>query len=371
MSLLDRLLPEPDFVVRDPAAVTSQLVSQYEELTGKTLYPAQVERILIDVIAYRESLMRETIQDAAKLNLVRYSRAPILDYLGENVGVKRLDAVFAHTTLRFTFNPAPTTATLLPKGTVVEGGEIAFATIDHVTVPAGVSTIDAEAKCTQLGVAGNGFVPEQIKTLASELVGLTVEDVQNVTTSAGGAQAEADEHYQERIVLAPEQFSNAGSRGAYRFHALSAHPEVIDVAVVSPSPGVVNIYPLVKGGLPSTAVKTAVQTSCNADKVRPLTDEVNVLDPQVVDYSIIAKLIIYADADPDLALEQAQQAAENFKVKMQAQLGRDVVRDELIALLKVYGVYSVGLVGNDIELNEQSWPRCTSIDITIEGSRRG
>ena len=59
-------LPEPSFIDRDPQAITAEIVAQYEQLTGKTLYPAQVERLLIDVIAYRETLVRIGIQEAAK-----------------------------------------------------------------------------------------------------------------------------------------------------------------------------------------------------------------------------------------------------------------------------------------------------------------
>ena len=46
-------LPEPSFIDRDPQAITAEIVAQYEQLTGKTLYPAQVERLLIDVIKGR------------------------------------------------------------------------------------------------------------------------------------------------------------------------------------------------------------------------------------------------------------------------------------------------------------------------------
>mgnify|MGYP000411452045 FL=1 len=96
-------LPEPSFIDRDPQAITAEIVAQYEQLTGKTLYPAQVERLLIDVIAYRETLVRIGIQEAAKQNLVAYARAPMLDYLGELVGVTRLPAQSARTTVRLTF----------------------------------------------------------------------------------------------------------------------------------------------------------------------------------------------------------------------------------------------------------------------------
>ena len=43
MSLLDRLLPEPDFVVRDPQGVTQQMVSQYEALTQRLAARAAAE----------------------------------------------------------------------------------------------------------------------------------------------------------------------------------------------------------------------------------------------------------------------------------------------------------------------------------------
>ncbi len=79
-----------DVLPNDPQAITAEIVAAYEAATGKTLYPAQVERLLIDLIAYRETLLRAAINDAARQNLVRFARAPMLDYLGELVGVRRL-----------------------------------------------------------------------------------------------------------------------------------------------------------------------------------------------------------------------------------------------------------------------------------------
>lgn len=75
-------IAEPNFIDRDPAQITSEMIAQYEDASGKKLYPAQAERLLIDLFAYRENLVRIAIQEAAKQNLVAYSRAPMLDYLG-------------------------------------------------------------------------------------------------------------------------------------------------------------------------------------------------------------------------------------------------------------------------------------------------
>lgn len=84
-------LPEPSFIDRDVQAVTAEIIAKYEQLSGKTLYPAQADRIFVDVIAYREMLIRNSIQEAAKQNLLAFARAPVLDYIGDLMGVYRLE----------------------------------------------------------------------------------------------------------------------------------------------------------------------------------------------------------------------------------------------------------------------------------------
>ena len=51
-------LTEPDFIERDADKITAEMIAKYEADTGKTLYPAQAERLLIDLWAYREMLVR-------------------------------------------------------------------------------------------------------------------------------------------------------------------------------------------------------------------------------------------------------------------------------------------------------------------------
>ena len=81
MSLLDRDLPEPSFVDRDPAPIVAEIVAWFEAETGRTLYPAQVERLYTNIVAYRETLIREAIQDAAKQNLLRYASGVMLEMM--------------------------------------------------------------------------------------------------------------------------------------------------------------------------------------------------------------------------------------------------------------------------------------------------
>lgn len=366
-------LPEPSFIERDPQAITTEIIAQYELLTGKTLYPAQVERLLIDVIAYRETLVRIGIQEAAKQNLVAYARAPMLDYLGELVGVTRLPAQPAKTTLRFTFAPPLATDLLIPAGTRVEGGDgtAIFATDADVTLLAGQLSIDTAATCEEPGAAGNAWQPGQINNMVDELGDVEVTAT-NTTVTSGGVEEEEDDRLRERIKLAPEAFSTAGSRLAYVFHAKSAHQNIVDVAVLSPTPSVVKLYPLLTTGLPDANMLSLVEATCSADRVRPLTDNVQALAPTLIDYVIDAQLVLYKNTDVASVLTQAQAAAEAYAADRAAGLGRDVVPVQVDAVLRVAGVYDiVRAAPAKIVLAKNEWARCTRISLVVTGTVDG
>ena len=365
-------LPEPSFIDRNPDAITAEIVAQYEQLSGKTLYPAQVERLLIDVIAYRENLVRIGIQEAAKQNLVAYARAPMLDYLGELVGVTRLPAQPAKTVLRFTLETVQATGLLIPAGTRVEGGDgvVVFATDMDVTLPTGQLSVDVAATCEEAGTAGNGWQPGQINSLVDELGDMEVAAA-NTSVTSTGYDEEDDERLRERIKLAPESFTNAGSRLAYRFHALKAHQSIVDVAVLSPS-WRRSPLPLTATGLPDSNLLALVEATCSAEKVRPLTDRVRALAPSRVDYAIEAQLVLYTQADSRSVQAMAMAQAKAYVDGRAGSLGRDIVPSQVIAALQVPGVYQVTLNSPALRvLSDSEWAHCTQISITPTGVANG
>lgn len=368
-------LAEPDFIERDPQKITSEIVAKYEELTGKKLYPAQIEHLFINTIAYRETIIRNGIQEAAKQNLVAFARAPMLDYLGDLVGVKRLLAQPAKTTLRFTVAAALSTNLVIPRGTRVQAslGVAVFATDEHATLDAGQLSLEVAATCTEKGALGNTWEAGQINILIDpiERSGITVV---NIHTSTGGIAEEDDEHLRQRIKLAPESFSNAGSYQAYRFYAMKAHQNIVDVAVLSPTPGVVTLYPLLNTGLPDASMLTLVQASCSSGQVRPLTDCVQVFPPLAVSYTIDVHLVVYpwADLNHIRALTKTQIAA--YINQCATKLGCDVVPSKIIASLhteqlQAAGVYQVILNSPSlIKVAENAWAQGTlkeDIAITV------
>ena len=364
-------LPEPSFVERDPRGLTAQMVADYEAMVGRKLQPAQVERLLVDVIAYRESLVRIAIQEAAKQNLLAYAAFPMLDHLGDLLGVRRLPPASAVATLRFVLDAARSGVTIVSSGTRVRSGDgrAVFATTAPVEIPAGSLFVEVAASAEAPGETGNGYVEGQIADLLDPLAGISVV---NISTSHGGRAAETDDRLRRRIREAPRSFSVAGPVGAYRWHAIAAHQSIVDAAVLSPRPGLVRVHILTDKGAPSAELLDLVAARLSDDKTRPLTDRVEVMAPIRAPYRIVGSVTLYRAADAAVAMAAVRRAAEVWAAERRAGLGRDLVESQLIATLSVSGVYRIQLAEPLWrELGPEEWADCTVIDLILAGTADG
>lgn len=366
-------LPEPKFIETDQQAVLEACIRKYEDLTGRTLYPAQSERLLINLIAYREHLVRVGIQEAAKQNLVRYAQAPMLDMLGELVGVTRLAAESASCTVRFTLREALAVDLNIPAGVKIysQDGSARFDTGEECRISAGELSAEVYAYAADAGEAANGILPGGVCQLADPIADADVSAA-NIDATSGGAEAEDDDHLRERIMLAPEAFSVAGSRLAYRYHALSASPSIVDVYVWTPEPGVVSLVVLTADGVPGAALLAVVQAYLSGEKIRPLTDTVQVSGPEKIEPDLEAELTLYTWADEEETLNLARAAFASLAEEYRQTLGKDIVRTQLIAALSVYGVYRVRLVSpaEDLELDGKQWAVWRGVNISAARERK-
>ncbi|WP_248915873.1 baseplate assembly protein [Pseudomonas moorei] len=372
-----RELPKPEFVKIDPAATEAELIARYELKSGKTLYPAQVERLFIDQVAYAKTRLQMAIQNAGEQLLVRFAEAPILDYLGELVATPRLLAIPARCPLRFSLPTAVLQPLLISAGTRVstQDAKVTFLTDQDVVIPTGQTQVSVTGTCLTAGELGNGWAVGQISVIGNPPVEALVAT--NTEVTADGAEDEGNERYRERIILAPEAFSNAGSRGAYRYHTLAVHQSIIDVAVLGPDEGQpdghVALVPLTSTGLPSADLLLRVKTQLSGEKLRPLCDTVGAVSPTEVPYQIKARMTFFDTADRAGAMSAAQAAAEAFATDRRAGLGRDIVREQLTRLLQVSGVYRADLEFPSAlrELQGHEWANCTSILLIDAGVANG
>ena len=251
--------------------------------------------------------------------------------------------------MQFTLSEAAPSDDTVPLGTRLTTGDGAFvfATREDCYISAGQTTGTCEASCGTAGVDANGYLPGSLRldgSAATAVNGITVSMATNTTVTALGADVEDDDAYRERLPLALESFSCAGPVLAYRYFALQAHSSIVDVAVVSDDPGVVRIYPLTANGAPSQAVLSLVQAACDDERVRPLTDQVQVIAPTQKTFSIEAVVNLFGGADRSEVLTLISQRLSAYREEIKATMGRDVVPTQIIALLHVDGVYSVELL---------------------------
>lgn len=178
---------------------------------------------------------------------------------------------------------------------------------------------------------------------------------------------ESDDRLRYRCQMAMEGLSVAGSRGAYVFHALSASPQVGDVAVDSPQPGIVRvtILPTDHQEAPAALLDT-VGAYLSADEIRPLTDDVQVQGATLVDFAVTATLLVYPGPSPAPVLTAARAALDAYLASV-ARIGYDVTLSGLYAALHQAGVQRVQLDAPlaDVVVDSTSAARCTGITLTV------
>ena len=181
---------------------------------------------------------------------------------------------------------------------------------------------------------------------------------------------ESDTDLRRRVQLSFEGFSTAGPDGAYLFHTLSAHGQVLDASVYSPLPGdvLVTVLSRIGSGAASVPVLDAVLAALSAEDVRPLTDHVFVQSAEIVPFAVDASLTLYPGPDSAVVLADAIARLQAY-VADNHRLGRDITRAGLVAALCTAGVQNVALASpaTDIEITplQASW--CTGHAVTVGG----
>ena len=362
-------VPEINFATADAQTMLTGAIKIVEESLGRTIERADPIRLLLDAFISIIIQQRLLIDEAAKMNLLAFSKGEYLDRLGDLVGVERLPASSATTTVEVELSAARESATIINAGTRVTADDTVYFALDEPLVfAAGETKKTAQATCTTAGEVGNGYAAGELDKIVDPQAFLL--SIKNITTSAGGADVESDDSLRDRIHTAPESYSVAGSEGAYKFHAKSVNPSITDVAIDSPNPGEVDVYVLTKDGLPAQEVLEAVDEYLNAKTIRPLTDLVTIKSPTVEEYAVdLSYYINREDATYAAQICAAAEAAVDEYITWQGgKIGRDLNPDELIQRLKNVGVKRVVIRSPQFkELDNFSVAVCTGQTVTFAG----
>ena len=365
-------LAPTDFLETDSEKIKSQIITGFEQASGESLAAGDPRRLFLLSIADVIIQQRTAINIAAQQNLLSYAQGSYLDALGALLSVERLSESRAVTTMRFTLSQALGSVYTVPEGTQVTNGVVTFETDEDLLIPIGQTQGDVSASCTVAGVVGNDYLAGQISTIVTPMT--FVAGAENTTITMGGADAEGDDEYAERIRLAPNSFSVAGPEKAYVYHAKSVSPAIIDVKVDSPTPGEVDVYVLLTDGtLPTSDTLEQIEAYLSAEEIRPLTDYVVVKAPTASNYEIELHYWISQEDSSKAAQIQAdvEAAVEQYRLWQQTKIGRDITPGKLLQLVFAAGANRV----DDSTMKPSAWKKlesmqvaqCTGAKVVYEG----
>jgi len=411
------IFEKPVFAVPDGLLAEQELKAKYTELTGKELFPAQPESLLTNWAAYLKTVTDTVIQFTGEQCLVNFANGVNLDRLGDFWDAPRLAPQKAITTLRFTLTEVKGADYIVPMGTGVRTVDrlFVFETTANLIIPEGELSGTVTAECTVTGEEANNYGVGQISSLFNLLS--DIASVSNTTVSNSGSGIEPDDRYRERLKIAPNKISTAGSKDSYKFLVLSVDPSISSVAVTSPSemersqrredialelsdlvierieengdiglvtredlamifsPYIriprysVDIYVLTKNGVPSADLLDKIEGFLSGDNVRPLTDTVRVLPAVAVSQNIRVEVIADINADLTDLSNRLDLAVAKYRNFLSFNLGRDIVVSQLISNLQIEGVYNVSVlepVANVI-IGFNEYVSIGSFDVEITG----
>lgn len=339
------------FVTADSTEIISLLTAKYEELTGRTLQPADPDMLFISWVAGVIVQERIVLNYTANQNIPSRAEGENLDALGEMIyNITRPQAEPAECKVRFNISAPQETSIAIPKGTRVTDSAVKmmWETFADAIVPIGEIYTDVPVQCMNVGIVGNGYAPGQINTLVDVDNVPYYASCENIDTSHSGAERATDDEYYVLMRQSLEAYSTAGPRGAYEYHAKLVSAEIADVCAINPVdiPGVVHIYAIKDNGeIADDGTKNAILAACSDDKVRPLTDFVEVLDPETVDFDV--DITYYIDKASTKSVNEIAadvQAAVDEYIKWQtAKIGRDINPSKLSWLLCDTGIKRVDI----------------------------
>lgn len=361
-----------NFLETDAETIRSQIITGFEQASGDTLAAGDPRRLFLLSIADVIIQQRTAINLAAQQNLLSYAQGGYLDALGQLLAVERMAESKAVTTIEFTLSQALGSVYTIPAGTQVTNGVVTFETDEDLLIPIGQTKGEVSASCTVAGPVGNDYLAGQISTIVTPMT--FVSGAQNTTITTGGADAESDPDFADRIRLAPNSFSVAGPEKAYVYHAKSVSPAIIDVKVDSPTPGEVDVYVLLTDGtLPTEDTLEQIEEHLSDENIRPLTDYVVVKAPTASNYEIELHYWISQEDSSKAAQIQAdvEAAVEQYRLWQQTKIGRDITPGKLLQLVFAAGASRV----DNSKMKPAAWKKleamqvaqCTKVNVVYEG----
>lgn len=363
-------LPAPQLIEElDYEAILQEMRKKLRELlpewTGYELESDPANKVL-EVAAYREMLLRQRVNEAARGVLIAFAQGSDLDHLAAFYPEKRLEGASAVFPARIMLTQEMDVEVTVPKGfTVVakSGAVEARLMNDIVFLPGNLAVSGMFEIVKPSGLQGNGLrLAWDPITPLPFVAGIRQEDV-----SSGGSDEESDGEFRQRIPTALERYSTAGPTGAYEYWGHSADARVGDVRALSPQPGDVKVVLLSKegNGTADEAMIRRVREILDDDRVRPLTDHVEVVSARILQYKVRVHLSLYSGVSGAEPVAEAKRRIEETVTEL-FRIGMDVPLSRIVAAAHVAGIKTVQVLepARDLHVSDEEAAYCSGVEVT-------
>lgn len=324
------------YLTYDPEEIWNEMMLTYIEEGGDILYPGDEKEMLLRGVQAIITQVFAGVDNALRMQTLRYAVGEYLDILGEQRDCARIDMKPAKTTVEIEF-VATGRERVIPAGTALTADGVMFYTLDAQVRQTGYPQLAAAAiTCSEPGIAGNGLLKG-----ASMQFAINYPAVVKITVlqdAADGNDREDDETYRERIRLHGLASVTTGPASQYERMAKSVSGMIIDAKAVNEGAGNVGVYLIIRDGGSVVEIKNAVIAALSADDVRPLTDNVTVDVALPVEYTLNVEY--YQEAGVNIT-DAINAAATEYQEWQDNTIGRAFNPDKLMAMLYQAGAMRV------------------------------
>ena len=327
---------ELHYLTYDPDAIMEDMMTAYMEAGGDVLYAGDEKEMLLRAVLAIMTQAFAGIDNALRMDTLRYAVRDYLDVYGEKRGCERIQAQAATATVSIICAATGTARTIEAGTSLTEDGSVLFALAEDLTLTGYEQTVTADIVCQQAGSIGNGLLAG-----ANMQFLVPVDGVVSVTCTAsgsGGQDAEEDEAYRERIRTYGLTRVSTGPSQQYEAVARAVSSEIIDAKALNTGDGEVTVYILPRSQTGIEALLEDVENALSGESVRPLTDSVSAEAATAVEYTLNVRY----SADSTGATQAAIAAAVSEYSQWQEQtIGRPFNPDKLAALMYQAGATRV------------------------------
>ena len=313
-------------------------LQEYDD-TFDALVESDPAYAILQVCAYRELNIRQTINDKAKACMMAYATGADLDHLAANLGVTRLDDE-TDAALR-------ARAILAPEGWST-AGPIGAYKFHALSAHDGIKGVNVAS-----GGAGVVKVAVLSKSGSGACYGARIDQI--------GGYADGAEEISVAALTADIPSGTVLTFENGSTFETNADASIEDTTLTGQLAG--DVLNEERAG-----ILPFVEDALDDESVRPLNDVVSVLSAQIIEYAVEAELTLYDGPDTEVVRQAAEDAVTDY-VETQHKIGRDITLSGLYAALHQDGCQEVDLISpaTRIEIDDDQAAYCTSVTVSVAG----